>query len=77
VVVRKSKKEPLPYRSLVEAAEIAAYFSQARHSGKVVVNYTERKYVHKIRGAAPGLVRLADFKSITVEPRIRATRIDI
>jgi predicted ribosome quality control (RQC) complex YloA/Tae2 family protein len=77
VVVRKSKKEPLPYRSLVEAAEIAAYFSQARHSGKVVVNYTERKYVHKIRGAAPGLVRLADFKSITVEPRIRATRIDV
>jgi predicted ribosome quality control (RQC) complex YloA/Tae2 family protein len=77
IVRRKSKKEPVPYQSLVEAAELAAYFSQARNSGKAVVHYTDRKYVNKIRGAAPGLVRLADFRSITVEPRIRAKRVAV
>jgi predicted ribosome quality control (RQC) complex YloA/Tae2 family protein len=77
IVRRKSKKEPVPYQSLVEAAELAAYFSQARNSGKAVVHYTDRKYVNKNRGAAPGLVRLADFRSITVEPRIRAKRVAV
>lgn len=77
VILRKPKAGPIPFPSLVEAAELAAFFSQARQEGKVVVHYTERKYVHKIRGAAPGLVRLADFKSITVEPRVRATRLDV
>jgi predicted ribosome quality control (RQC) complex YloA/Tae2 family protein len=76
VVLRKAKGEPIPFRSLIEAAELAAFFSQARQAAKVVVNYTERKYVYKIPGAAPGLVRLADFKSMTVEPRVQATRID-
>ncbi len=76
VILRKAKGEPLSFPSLVEAAELAAFFSQARREGKVVVHYTERKYVHKVRGGSPGLVRLAEFKSITVEPRVRAMRID-
>ncbi|RMG54590.1 MAG: fibronectin-binding domain-containing protein [Acidobacteria bacterium] len=76
VILRKAKGEPLPFPSLVEAAELAAFFSQARREGKVVVHYTERKYVHKVRGGTPGLVRLAEFKSITVEPRVRVKRID-
>lgn len=77
VILRKAKGSPIPFPSLVEAAELAAFFSQARHQGKVVVHYTERKYVHKVRGAAPAVVRLAEFKSITVEPRVRATRLDL
>jgi predicted ribosome quality control (RQC) complex YloA/Tae2 family protein len=75
VILRKSKRAPLPHQSLVEAAQLAAYFSKARHSNKVVVYYTERKFVSKIRHSRPGLVRLADFKSITVEPAIKAVRV--
>jgi predicted ribosome quality control (RQC) complex YloA/Tae2 family protein len=77
VILRCNKGASTPFQSLVEAAQLAAFYSQARASGKVVVHYTERKYVHKIPGAAPGLVRLADFKSITVEPRVQATRVDV
>jgi len=75
VIIRRSKREQLPHRSLIEAAQLAAYFSQARRSTKVVVNYTERKFVSKIRHARPGLVRLADFKSVVVEPVIKAVRL--
>ena len=58
-------KEPL----LVRAAQLAAYYSQARNSTKVEVHYTRRKFVSKPRKAKPGLVRLREFKTIKVEPR--------
>ena len=76
VVVRNPKKgEPVPHRTLVEAAQLAAHFSQARKDAKVAVNYTERKFVSKIKGGAPGLVRLAGFRTIMVEPRADLERI--
>jgi predicted ribosome quality control (RQC) complex YloA/Tae2 family protein len=75
VVVRNSTRKDLPHRTIIEAAQLAAYFSQANKAPKVDVHYTPRKFVSKIRGAAPGLVRLSRQKSITVEPREAATRI--
>ncbi|PYS25064.1 MAG: hypothetical protein DMG11_23685 [Acidobacteria bacterium] len=70
VVVRNPGKEKeLNEEVLVKAAQLAAYFSQARNSAKVEVHYTKRKHVTKPRRAKPGLVRLLEFKSITVEPR--------
>ena len=54
---------------LVQAAQLAAFHSQARNSSKVEVHYTQRKHVGKPKKAAPGLVRLRQFKTITVEPR--------
>jgi predicted ribosome quality control (RQC) complex YloA/Tae2 family protein len=75
VILRRAKGTTVPHRSLIEAAQLAAYFSKARQSNKVVVYYTERKFVSRIRHSRPGLVRLADFKSITVEPAINAIRV--
>ena len=70
VVVRNPGKEKdLEESVLVKAAELAAYFSQARNSSKVEVHYTRRKHVSKPRRAKPGLVRLMEFKSIKVEPK--------
>jgi len=70
VVVRNPAKEKsLDESILVKAAQLAAYFSQARNSSKVEVHYTKRKHVTKPRRAKPGLVRLLEFKSIKVEPR--------
>lgn len=69
VVVRNSSKKPIPQRTLIEAAQLAAWFSQAKKDPKVDVHYTERKFVSKIKGGKPGLVRLQRFKNITVEPK--------
>ena len=69
VVVRSPVRQELPHRTVIEAAQLAAKFSQAGNDSKVDVHYTPRKFVSKIKGAAPGLVRLSTFKMITVEPR--------
>lgn len=70
VIVRNPtrEKEPNP-EVLTKAAQLAAYFSQARNSSKVEVHYTRRKHVVKPKRAKPGMVRLLEFKSISVEPK--------
>ncbi len=70
VVVRNpTRDKDLHEDVLVKAAQLAAYFSQARNAAKVEVHYTKRKHVTKPRRAKPGLVRLLEFKSIKVEPK--------
>lgn len=70
VVVRNHKRgEEIPQRTIFEAAQLAAHFSHARKDSKVAVHYTERKFVSKMKGAAPGLVRLSSFRTLLVEPR--------
>ena len=70
VIVRNPRREKeLPDALLTKAAQLAAFFSQARNSSKVEVHYTRRKHVIKPRRAKPGLVRLVEFKSISVEPK--------
>jgi predicted ribosome quality control (RQC) complex YloA/Tae2 family protein len=75
VVVRNSTRKELPHRTIIEAAQLAAHFSQARKDSKVDVHYTERKFVSKQKGAAPGLVRLLRSRNITVEPKEAIERI--
>jgi predicted ribosome quality control (RQC) complex YloA/Tae2 family protein len=75
VVVRNGTRKEIPHRTLTEAAQLAAYFSQAKKNAKADVSYTERKFVSKIKGAKPGLVRLQRFKNIVVEPKESATRV--
>lgn len=76
VVVRaRGKDDTIPHRTLVEAARLAAHFSQARKDAKVAVNYTQRKFVSKPRGAAPGLVYLSSFRTLLVEPGEEIERI--
>ena len=60
---------------LIEAAQLAAWFSQAKKDPKVDVHYTERKFVSKPKGAKPGMVRLQRFKNITVQPNEAGTRV--
>jgi predicted ribosome quality control (RQC) complex YloA/Tae2 family protein len=75
VVVRNSTRKEIPHRTIVEAAQLAASFSQARRDAKVDVHYTQRKFLAKPKGAAPGLVRMSSFRTITVEPRDELERI--
>ena len=55
-------------RSLTEAAQLAAYFSQARDGSKVPVDYTPVKYVKKPAGARPGMVVYTTYQTAVVEP---------
>lgn len=76
VVVRNQRRgEPVPHRTVIEAAQLAAHFSRAGKDAKAAVNYTERKYVSKIKGGAPGLVRLSSFRTLLVEPAEALERI--
>ncbi len=54
--------------TLSEAASLAAYYSQARGSGKVAVDFTSVKNVKKIPGGRPGMVTYTDYKTIVAEP---------
>jgi predicted ribosome quality control (RQC) complex YloA/Tae2 family protein len=69
VVVRNPTRKEIPQRTVIEAAQLAGYFSQAREDSKVVVHYTERKFLAKPKGAPPGQVRMSRFRSITVQPK--------
>lgn len=66
-VVVKAREE-VPYAVIVKAAEIAAFFSKARQSENVPVDYTKAKNVHKKKGAAPGKVDYFGAKTIFVKP---------
>jgi predicted ribosome quality control (RQC) complex YloA/Tae2 family protein len=75
VLLRNPQRKPVPPRSVTEAAQLAAKFSQARAMGSVAVNYCERKFVSKMKGFAPGQVRLSSFKTVIVEPGEAGERI--
>ena len=55
-------------RSLLEAASLAAYFSQAQNSTKVPVDFTQVKYVKKPAGSPPGFVNYTNYKTILADP---------
>jgi predicted ribosome quality control (RQC) complex YloA/Tae2 family protein len=65
VVIRSSE---VPQTTLYEAAELAAYFSQAKHSSQVPVDYTLIKHVRKPNGAKPGFVIYERQKTLFVTP---------
>ena len=70
VIVKNPNRKEIPHRTLLEAAQLAAFYSHAREQPKVAVHYTPKKFVNKPKGAAFGLVSLSSFKTILVEPKI-------
>ena len=70
VVIRNPNRKEIPPRTLLEAAQLAAFYSQGKSQPKAAVHYTQKKFVNKPKGAAPGLVSLASFRTILVEPTV-------
>jgi predicted ribosome quality control (RQC) complex YloA/Tae2 family protein len=70
VVVRNPNRKEIPSRTLLEAAQLAAFYSQGKSQVKAAVHYTQKKFVNKPKGAAPGLVSLASFKTLLVRPGV-------
>ena len=54
---------------LQAAAELAAYYSANRESGRVEVDHAARRDVRKIKGAGPGMVTYRNERTIRVAPR--------
>ena len=61
----QSKIDSIIYR----CATIAAYFSKARMSSNVPVDYTYIKYVKKPNGAKPGMVIFTNNRTLFVNPK--------
>ena len=58
-------------QTIHEAAQLAAYYSKARQSASVPVDYTEVKNVKKPSGAKPGFVTYDGQKTLYVTPDIK------
>ena len=54
--------------TIVEAAKLAAWYSQARESGNVPVDFTPVKYVKKPAGGRPGMVIYHTYQTVHVTP---------
>lgn len=50
------------------AAEVCAYYSEARQNGKVQIDYTAKRNVKKPKGANAGFFEYTNFKTIIVAP---------
>lgn len=70
VVRNPNKLLKCPATTLEEAASLAAFFSKQRSNTKVQVNYTQKKYVKKMKDAPPGQVKLLSYSSLLVKPEI-------
>jgi predicted ribosome quality control (RQC) complex YloA/Tae2 family protein len=67
VVVLNPAGAALPPRTLREAAWLAAYYSQGRASGRVEVDYTQRKHVRRVKGGEPGQVTFTQNRSVLID----------
>ncbi|MTK14062.1 MAG: DUF814 domain-containing protein, partial [Clostridiaceae bacterium] len=59
----------VPDKTLEEAAMLAAFYSKAKESTKVAVDYTEVRNVHKPNGSKPGMVIYYTNKTIYIDPK--------
>ena len=75
MIVPIAKNKSCPAELLIDAAHLAAHFSDARGESVVEITTAPRKWVRKPRGAAPGAVVVERERVITLrlEPdRLRA-----
>lgn len=67
VILRCAGRAPSE-EDIAQAAMLAAWFSQARESGNVPVDYTEVRNVKKPAGGRPGMVIYTTYHTINVTP---------
>lgn len=68
VLIRTNGTGEIPDNTLVEAASITAYFSKARNSKGVGVDYTLVKNIRKPNGSKPGFVIYDTNYTVYVDP---------
>lgn len=67
-VIIVTEHKDVPDDTILQAAQLAAYYSKAKTSSNVPVDYTIRKNVKKPNGAKPGMVIYENNKTVYVTP---------
>ncbi|HBY57055.1 MAG TPA: hypothetical protein DEG96_04255 [Candidatus Atribacteria bacterium] len=67
IIKNKGGNQTPPLSTLLQAAQLAAYFSKAKNENKVMVDYTLKKYVKKPKNAKPGMVTYSHEKSLIIK----------
>jgi len=62
------RQKELPDDLKIICARLAAYYSKAKNSSNVPIDYTQIRYVNKPRGSAPGFVIYKNFHTLYVDP---------
>lgn len=69
-IILKSGKEAVTPADIYAAASLAAYYSKARQSANVPVDYVRIRYVKKPSGAKPGKVIFTNNSTVYVDPKV-------
>lgn len=69
VIIKLGLDKNIPENTMREAAQLAAYYSQARESSQVPVDYCPVKNVKKPNGAKPGMVIYDGYNTVYVSPK--------
>ncbi|MGZ3608960.1 MAG: Rqc2 family fibronectin-binding protein [Ktedonobacteraceae bacterium] len=72
-VIVKAGGRDIPQSTIEHAASLAAYYSQARGSTSVPVDYTLQRYVRHMKGGGPGMVIYEREKTLYAEPKVEST----
>ncbi len=67
VIIRAEGRE-VPEATIMEAAKLAAFYSKAKNSSNVPVDFTLKKHVKKPGGAKPGMVIYTHNRTLYVTP---------
>lgn len=68
VIIRNPAGKEIPQATLLEGANLAAYYSKGRLGSNIPVDFTEKKYVKKPSGAKPGMVIYENHQTIYITP---------
>lgn len=69
-IIKLGIDKDVPRGTMIEAAQLAAYYSKARESTQVPVDYTAVKNVRKPNGAKPGMVIYDGYNTMYVTPKL-------
>jgi predicted ribosome quality control (RQC) complex YloA/Tae2 family protein len=70
VILQTNNAKQIPKEAIEQAAEIAAFFSDAKTQKHAPVAYTKRKFVRKPKGSAPGAVLIEKEEVVIVTPKV-------
>ncbi len=77
VFIKARKGKTVPLDILLDAANLAVYYSKARNAGKTDLYYTHVKYLRRAKNGPKGLVLPTQEKNLCIEPdRSRLARLD-
>lgn len=70
VLLKAPAGREVSHQTLLQAAALAAFYSQGKDAASVMVMYTPAKYVRKWRGARPGQVQVTAYRTVAVAPQL-------